>query len=240
MNHRRLHSMFLAAVLIGLLGTSNARAALIQIAPDLELQTQWLPGVFDDVPGQFSNEALSIIHDSLADSGISTDGSITILGLETDAGITLAFLIDGNGIGSGFFDSTLSFQTTAPIGLTAWINDQPGDISGNFEGSSGNQISYGLFSWDSALEGDAFAWSGLQQGDEINALFGVVSDSTFPGLLASDTFQFVSADNEGWSVVLTESFTSAGLFGFTAGVVPTPGTLAVLGMLVAVRRRRRR
>ena len=240
MNHRRIHATFVAAVLIGLLSASNARAALIQITPDLQLQTQWLPGVFDDVPGRFSNEALTIIHDSLADSGISTDGSITILGLDTDAGITLAFLIDAGGDDDGSFDSTLSFQSTAPIGRTAWINDQPGDVSGNFEGTSANQISYGLFSWNSNFEGDAFAWSGLQQGDEINALFGVVSGSTFPGLLASDTFQFVSADEDGWSVVFTDSFTSNGLFGFSAGVVPTPGTLAVLGMLAAVRRRRRR
>ena len=218
---------------------STASAGLIQISPGLELQTAWLPDVLGESPGQFSDEALETIHGSLADSGIETDGYVTMLGLDTDHGIALAFLIDAPGDPNGTTNSSLSFQSTAPPNRAAWINDAASDVTGLINGGSGNQVAYGLFTWNAMLEGDAFAWTGLQLNDEINALFAVVEASTFPGLRASDTFRFLSAGDDGWFVAHSASFTSAGLFGFSAQVVPTPGALLLLAISgVHVRRRR--
>ena len=238
MHHRTIHALLLALLLTGLVAGS-ATGALIRIAPDLELRTGWVPDVFGDDAGQFSDEALSLIHASLWDSGIQTDERITILGLDTDHGISLVFLVDGAGAGVGSGSASLSFQSTAPIGQTAWINDQPDDISDGYNGASGKQVAWGLFTWDSSLEGDAFAWSNLQPGDGLSAMFAAVEESTWPALQLDDTFQFISAVDAGWSVLESASFSSAGYFAFTAQVTPAPGAIALLA-LAGIRRRRRR
>ncbi len=225
-----------ACLLLG----STATAGVIRITPELELQTAWLPGVFDDAPSNFTDAALAAIHESLAAAGIETDGHVTMLGLDTDHGIALTFLIDAAGNPDGTTNSSLSFQSSAPSSRSAWINDESGDVTGLFNGTSGNQVAYGLFNWNSLLEGDAFAWSGLQRNGEINALFAVVEASTFPGLQSTGTFQFVSADEDGWFVAQTDSFTSAGLFGFSAQVLPAPGALILLAISAVPAHRRRR
>lgn len=238
MHHRPLHALLLTVLLTGVMSAS-ASAALIRLTPDLELETGWISGVFGDAPNQFSDAALQSIHTSLWNSGIETDDRVTVLGLDTDYGTSLIFLIDGPGIGSGGGDASLSFQSTAPIGRTAWINDQPDDIAGSINGASGKQVAWGLFNWDPLLEGDGFAWSNLQPGDGISAMFAAVDESTWPELQIDDTFQFVGAVDAGWAVLDTASFSSAGYYSFTAQVVPAPGAFALL-VIAGVRRRRRR
>ena len=240
MHHRPHHALLLIVLLTGAMAASTS-AALIQITPDLELETGWISGVFDGSPNQFSDAALQDIHTALWESGIETEERVTILGLDTDYGISLVFLIDGAGNGIGGDIASLSFQTTAPNGRTAWINDQPDDIAGSINGISGNQTAWGLFTWDSSLLGDAFAWSNLQLGDGIGAMFAAVENSTWPALQLDDTFQFVSAVDAGWAVLDTASFSSAGYYSFTAQIAPAPGVLALLAVAgVRGRRRRRR
>ncbi len=227
-----------AALTVGLLATT-APGAVIRITPQLELETSRIMGVFGDDSGTFSDEALLKIHTALWDDGIETDGYVTMLGLNTDHGISLVFLIDAAGIGGGNETASISFQTTAPIGRTRWINDQPDDISDSYNGISGKQVAWGLFSWNANVEGDAFAWSNLQPGDGLSAMFAAIEESTLPGLNGEDTFQFVSADGDGWSIVDTASFTSANYYSFTAQVVPNPATIALLSIAACHRRRRR-
>tara|TARA_Y100000589_G_scaffold287699_1_gene288653 strand:+ start:17687 stop:18400 length:714 start_codon:yes stop_codon:yes gene_type:complete len=230
--------LLLSTIATGLIA-GTASSAMIRITPQLELETGRIAGIFDGDSGVFSDQDLLDIHTALWDDGIETDGRVTMLGLETDDGISLVFLIDGAGIGGDDDTASISFQTTAPIGRTSWINDQPDDISDSYNGLSGKQSAWGLFTWNPLLEGDAFAWSDLQPGDGLSAMFAAIEESTFTGLSSDGTFQFLTAGAGGWSVIQTASFSSANYYAFTAQVTPTPGAIALLG-IAACRRRRRR
>ena len=238
--HTRFTRLLPATALPLMIGAA-ALGAIIEITPTLELRTGSVEGILNDSMDQFGDDALSLIQSSLANADVDTDGRVTVLGLDTDQGISVVFLVDSSEMLDGVGDSSLSFQTTAPIGRMAWTNDQPDEINDFYHDTSGNQTAYGTFSWNSITGGDAFAWTDLEFGDEINSLFAMAEagDATFPGLDSTDTFQFVSWNDEGgWFVAENAEFTSAGLYGFSAQVIPAPGAIALLGLAIIARRRR--
>lgn len=219
-----------------------ASASLILIGASTELQSNLIDGVFNTEPGQFSDEALNLVHGSLMDSGIQTDAMITIVPVDSDHGLSLMVLVDGAGSPGIADDSSLSLFTTAPGSSSLYINDNPIDITGHINGGSGMQSAFGFFSWDSTSEGDALAWADLQYGDHVTFLFNLLDGDlpTIPGLQSENSIQFITWQGGAWAVASTSSFNELGQFAFAAGVVPAPGAIALLPLAALAARRRRR
>lgn len=220
-----------------------AHGSIILIGDDLYLDSYAIDGVLDNAPHQFSQNDLHLVHESLAASGIETNSVITIVPVETDAGLSLMMLIDSP-ISSevNFGAASLSMTTTAPESATWFVNDYNQDITGHIEGSSGLQTAYGLFNWNPHGHGDGFAWSNLNAGDQLTAFFTAIEGQhpTFPGLDIHDNIQFVTWLDNGWNVAETVELNSGGTYSFTALVLPAPGSLALLGLAGLHGRRRRR
>lgn len=222
---------------------SLAQGSTILIGNDIYLDSFAIDGVLDNAPHFFSTNNLHLIHESLADSNIDTNAVITVVPVDTGAGLSLMMLIDSpisNDLDFGV--STLSMMTTAPETAFWFVNDVNHDITGHIDGSTGLQTSYGLFTWNSSGNGDAFAWANLDAGDQITTLFTAMDGQhpTFPGLNIHDNIQFVSWIDSDWEIAETVEMNSGGTYSFTALVLPAPGVLALLGLAGLCGPRRRR
>ena len=235
-----LKHALIATLLTTAVGVSSADGSLILIGDDLVLESHSIDGSFGSMPSNFTEDSLSLVHDSLAASGIDTNAMITVVPVDTDHGLSLMFLVDAPGE-SGSGNSSLSFVSTAPDTLSMYVNDDASDITGHIMGTSGTQTAFGLFNWNSSGEGDGFAWANLTPGDEMAVLFSVIegSHSTFPGLNSNNTFQFITWGNGDWIVAEEVSFNPSGVYAFTGMVLPAPGALALLSLAALGGHRRR-
>jgi hypothetical protein len=198
----------------------------------ITLNSGTLNNVFGNNPTKFTWQALKKAHNQLNNAGISTEGMVTIVLADTDAGLSLLALVDDeNGPPGNGKDTTLSVNADAPSDSMVFVNSLADEADISDDGSSMN-VDMDFF-WDSEKRGDAVAWAGLGQGDEGDFSFEVVAgeDGTFQGLNESNTFQFVSFGANGWEVVANGSFLE-GVFGFdfafSGSVVPIPPA-ALLG-----------
>ena len=89
--------------------------SIILIGDDLYLDSYAIDGILDNASPQFSHSDLNLVHESLAASGIETNAVITIVPVETDAGLSLMMLIDSPLSSEvDFGAASLSMTTTAP------------------------------------------------------------------------------------------------------------------------------
>ena len=199
----------------------------------ISLNSGTLNNVFNSQPNNFTAGALKKAHNQLNNAGISTEGMVTIVLADTDAGLSLMTLIDDeNGPPGNGKDTKLNVTSSAPSDAMAFVNSigDNGTVNDDGETISGSQE----FFWDAENRGDAIAWAGLGEGDNGNFSFEVVDgeDGTFPGLNESGTFQFVSFGANGWEVVATSDFLDGMFdfdFSFSGVVVPLPPAL-LLGL----------
>ncbi len=185
-------------------------------------------------------EDLATLHWNLASWDIDTDGKVTILAAETQAGLSMLVLVDREfGGGDSGTDGLLGMTTTGASSLLAFINDDTGDTWTLVQPPFGSQVVGATLTWGSLDSGDGFAWGNLARGDAVSFLFDDLADGQ--GGLDEVPFQFVDWDNDlGWSVVATSTFKVTGDYAFTGTVIPAPPAAALLlaGLLAARRRRR--
>ena len=231
----------IAALLTTALGVSSATGSLILIGDDLVLESHSINGSFGSGPSNFTDSSLSLVHASLAASGIETNSLITVVPVDTDHGLSLMFLVDSPG-GAGTGNASLGFVSTAPDSISMYVNDNASDITGHIMGNSGIQTAFGSFNWNSSGGADGFAWANLEPGHEMAVLFTVIegSNPTFPGLSTNNTFQFVTWGNGDWVVAEEVNFNPGGVYAFTGMVLPAPGALARLSLAMLSGRRRHR
>ena len=217
--------------------TSTAGAELIQISNSdgsFMLNSHSIDGLFDSASPFFTTSDLSYVHATLNNWGISTDGIITILPVNTSAGLTFITLIDEE-LGT---DGSLGLTSTAPGSLSMYINDSSQDSWTLIQPPFGSQTMGATFVWGSAGSGDGFAWAGLLNGDAISFSFNDLDGDG--GAIGAEAFQFVGWDVDGWSVIATNGFKTNGTSVFTGMVVPAPPAALLLSVLTMSYRRRRR
>ncbi|MDY7109717.1 MAG: hypothetical protein SYC29_13865 [Planctomycetota bacterium] len=239
--------MFVEKLLAGIaciaLG-AGAQAAYIlidDIGGPVEMRPGTMPGMLDPGSGLLTEDAMSSAHAVLNDAGIATDGYVTFILAQTQAGLAFTSLIDSNGdipAGPGLADSALALSTTAPISLDYYVNAEGDDLTDWSDLGNGLQKFEALYGWDDSDEGDGFAWSGLALGDSVSFHF---TDVNAQGLDQDEPFRFVSYNGGEWSVVATGDFSAGRQFVFSFQVLPTPGALGLLalaGLRAGSRRRR--
>jgi len=151
-----------------------AEAEIIQInnaSGSVQLHSQSMELLSSTSP-YLSTTDLSIAHSALSDWGISTDGKITILPVNTSQGLSLFTIIDDElGGGDTGSDASLGLITTASSTLGMFINDADQDSWELIGSPFGSQTLGATFSWDSSGSGDGFAWTDLTYGDAVSYSF---------------------------------------------------------------------
>ena len=219
-----------------------AEAEIIQInnaSGSVQLHSQSMELLSSTSP-YLSTTDLSIASSALSDWGISTDGKITILPVNTSQGLSLFTIIDNElGGGDTGSDASLGLVTTASSTLGMFINDADQDSWELIGSPFGSQTLGATFSWDSSGSGDGFAWTDLTYGDAVSYSFTDLDGDG--GAIDAEAFQFVSWDAiEGWGIVSTNGFKVDGTSVFTGLVIPAPPAALMLTALVMGLKRRRR
>jgi len=219
-----------------------AEAEIIQInnaAGSVQLHSQSMELLSSTSP-YLSTTDLSIARSALSDWGISTDGKITILPVNTSQGLSLFTIIDNElGGGDTGSDASLGLVTTASSTLGMFINDADQDSWELIGSPFGSQTLGATFSWDSSGSGDGFAWTDLTYGDAVSYSFTDLDGDG--GAIDAEAFQFVSWDAiEGWGIASTNGFKVDGTSVFTGLVIPAPPAALMLTALAMGLRRRRR
>jgi hypothetical protein len=219
-----------------------AEAEIIQInnaSGSVQLHSQSMELLSSTSP-YLSTTDLSIARSALSDWGISTDGKITILPVNTSQGLSLFTIIDNElGGGDTGSDASLGLVTTASSALGMFINDADQDSWELIGSPFGSQTLGATFSWDSSGSGDGFAWTDLTYGDAVSYSFTDLDGDG--GAIDAEAFQFVSWDAiEGWGIASTNGFKVDGTSVFTGLVIPAPPAALMLTALAMGLRRRRR
>lgn len=199
---------------------------------------------FGNGPTQWLGSSLAAVHASINASGVSTNGRITFVAAETNAGLAFMALIDQElvtGVNAG---GNVHMDSVADGLNQAYLKDTSGNVVIGANGPNA-RIASGNFGWNSNGGGDGFAWANLASGNTTTFRFNKIANLAL-GLNAASTFQFVTWDGVKWAEVVVPasllSFSSTDDYGFSATVlVPSPGFLAVAGIPMlgyAVRRRR--
>jgi len=195
--------------------------------------------ILGNAPHDFTDGDMATVHTSLHGSGIVTDGFITCVLLNTDAGLTFAAMIDdafasnASQIGGS---SSIFMATTAPSSAEWYVNDVA-DFDAAFDPQNITETVAASYEWSHDEGADAYAWTNLEAGDSVS--YNWTLDSA-PGL-ASTPFQFVTWNGESWEVLATGNWTDDDQFAFSFTVVPLPAALGLgmlgLGGVAALRRR---
>ena len=229
-----------ATILLSTLLAAEAGAGIVQIdgAGSYQLRSHSINGVLQGSSPYFSTEDLAAIHLELNNWGVITDGKVTLLPVNTIAGLTLFTLMDQElGGGDTGIDASIGIVSTASSSLQLYINDATQDDWSLVQPPFGSQSMGATFVWGSAGSGDGFGWAGMSQGDALSYHFTSVDGAIG---LDAEAFQFVSWEDEGWSVLGTDGFKLDGTQVFTGSVIPAPPAALFVAALVLNRRRRRR
>ena len=237
---RTLH-LTTCSLMLGLLAP-QVNADVIQISNNTDsfmLYSHSIAGLFESSSPSFSTKDLALLHSTLNNWGIDTDGKITILPVDTSEGLSFITLIDEElGFGDVGSDGILGLSSTAPNTLSMFINDSDQDTWTLIQPPFGSQSLGATFVWGSVGSGDGFAWSGLSMGDAISYNFNDLDGDG--GAIGAEAFQFVGWNNGSWNVIASSGFKSDGTNVFTGTVVPAPPAALLLAALHLNCRRRRR
>ena len=227
-----------AIILIPTLLAAESLASIVQIdgAGSYQLQSHSIAGILEDTSPYLSTSDLTAIHQELNVWGVNTDAKISLLPIDTPAGLALFTLMDQElGGGDSGIDASVGLVSTASNDLSLYINDSTQDAWNLIQPPFGSQTLGATFVWGSIGSGDGFGWAGMEYRDMLSYNFSsIVGDAG----LDAEAFQFVSWDN-GWSVVGTRGFDGDGTQTFTGSVIPAPPAALVLAAFAFNRRRRK-
>jgi hypothetical protein len=239
---RKIHCV--SAALCALL-SSGAFAGIIHVSPiggGLDLTSGAMPAPAFGGGPNWTHSSMAALNSAFNASGIATDGKVTFAALDSDHGLAMVALIDGDtgvvgdtpsqlhmdGVSDG---TSLSFSSDASLFITP--------------PSTTTRLATGDFVWNSNGSGAGFGWASLHEGSALTWRF---QKSGPFGLTEPSTFQYATWNGQGWSLIPVDpsqvSFSSSGEFAFSANVtlVPAPGVLGLAGLsgLCLARRRRTR
>ncbi len=221
----------------GQINVSDIGGGIILNSGPLSLTT------FGNGPSSWTSASLAAVHTSLNAGGVSTNGKITFLAVDSDNGLSLLALVDQQLVGGLSTLGHVRMDSVANGTSLAFVNDAAGGVTVTPSGL-GSRTASGEFVWNSNGSGVGFAWAGLNAGNTITFRFNRSSGSTL-GLDDPSTFQFINWTGSAWAPVSVSanllSFTDTNDFGFAASVVvPGPSAAAIaLGALLPIVSRRR-
>jgi hypothetical protein len=198
---------------------------------ELDISGPEMTDIFDTGSEAWSGSELAALHEALNDAGIVTRRRVTVLVGFTAEGPSVMTLVDGVWDSANTTQWQLGFSSSSAATAHHRMNNLGEDVA------IGAGSADGTFKWRSGNP-DAFAWTGLVEGD--TSSFDL-SWGGGTGLSGNKPVQFVSYDDKGvWSRVKRANFDEAGEFSYDVTIVPSPAAAVLIGVAALVARRRRR
>lgn len=203
---------------------------------DLEASGPAIASLFTRSDHRMTNGDLAYLHEELNAAGINTKRRLTLLTADTGKGASFISLVDSRWNSNNNTMNRLGLTTSSPDSTDFVINDlgDTWDMTNDANGVS--HTATVEFGWRNG-RGDGFAWTDLSGDDVMEFEFERLAGN---GLRNRNAIQVVTFGASGWEVVDRFDFGDDGTFGFSVGVIPAPGALALLGLAGIVSRRRRR
>ncbi|MEE2906966.1 MAG: hypothetical protein VX527_03945 [Planctomycetota bacterium] len=208
-------------------------------------------GEFADIlvsPGEhFSAADMAAVNTTLQQHGIQTQGRISIMLVETGAGLSILTMFDGVEIPEQPGPTSLVTMTAfVPTTATWQYNIDAGGTFNDFP-IGGETMLNGSFIWDSGVNSEAMAVSSLAEGDS-GSLF--LSAFDLGDMDTNGTIQMLTMNGGAWTlpnehILDFEPSTNPGepdnqYLQFQITNIPAPSGLLLLALAGHGRRRRRR
>ena len=198
-----------------------------------------LSGLLSGTDNQFSLSDLDTLAAILNDDGVDTVGTLSFFLGNTESGLSLVGLFDGipeNNPLNSDVDHLLALSSTTTLGTDWFATGDEGSEAAWYNVGNGTQLVAAEFMWDHEVTSAGFAW-----GDVSSAQSGTVNlydiDLTE---FAPEPIQFITYQDDQWTVVGQAAFSVLGQYAFSYQYVPAPGVIALLSIAAMSGRRRRR
>ncbi len=196
-------------------------------------------GMFSNSDHQFLLTDQEVLAATLNNDGIETAGKLSFVLASTDAGLSFMGLFDGIPFADPYGEVSnhyLGVSTTTSTD-TDWYasGDSGSDIGWNDMGN-GSQVLNALLGWNHESTSAGFAWGDIQSAPTgtVN-LYDVVLTE-----FANDSIQFVTYQDDQWTVAGSGDLCCLGQYAFSYQLVPAPGAFALLAIAGLTGHRRRR
>lgn len=198
-----------------------------------------LDGILSNSDHQFSLTDQEVLAATLNNDGIETAGKLSFVLASTDAGLSFMGLFDGIPFADPYGEVSnhyLGVSTTTSTD-TDWYasGDSGSDIGWNDMGN-GSQVLNALLGWNHESTSAGFAWGDIQSAPTGTVNLYDVALTEF----ANDSIQFVTYQDDQWTVAGSGDFSVLGQYTFSYQLVPAPGALALLAIAGLTGHRRRR
>ena len=230
-----LVTVFATAAGLTLAGAASAASGTISGAgADFIVDSGSMPGLFAGVTThEFVDIQMDMLHNAIHADGVSTDSLVTFALVESADGVAFVSLVDDNTRPLHQNMSWMNFTSNATGNVNYWVNDLGYDVL-DITQNGGITTANGQFEWNDGA-GDAFAWSSIGQGTQIDFTFNQGGGNA---LFQSAPFQFLTNVDGIWTSLKRGDFNEGG-FNFEFAM-PAPGALALIGLAGLAGSRRRR
>lgn len=222
-----------------MLATPIAGAGYITVSTSdgvIQLDAGELFGLLNGSGQTFSASDLGFLAATLNNDGINTEGKISFILTRTDAGLSFIGLFnDLSELTGGVEDFYFGLSSTTGIATDWFASNNINDDFDWYDLGNGLQMVNGLFTSGSGnLAG--FAWGDVAAAPSATFNLFALDLTEYDSM----PIQFITFDNDQWSVVLESEFSILGEYAFSYQYIPAPGTLALIILAGVTNRRRRR
>ena len=200
-------------------------------------------GTFDGIlsgnDNQFAMSDLDTLAAILNGDGIDTIGTLSFVLANTDSGLSLIGLFDGVQNNDPFNSNPsqyLALSSTTTMDTDWFATGDVGSEAAWYDMGNGTQVVAAQMAWDHEITSAGFAW-----GDVSTAPSGTVNlyeiDLTE---FAPEPIQFITFQDDQWTVVGQAAFSALGQYAFSYQYIPAPSVIALLSIAAINGRRKRR
>jgi len=196
-------------------------------------------GILNNPNHQFALSEQEILAAILNNDGIETVGKLSFILTSTDAGLSFIGLFDGIPItdpSQSLADQFLGVSATTSTGTDWFATGDTGSATDWYDMGNGTQLVNAMLGWDHGQTSAGFAWGDLGTSPTGTVNLYDISLTEF----ASDSIQFLTYQNDHWSIAGTADFSVLGQYAFSYQMIPAPGAIALLTLAGLSSRRRRR
>ena len=198
-----------------------------------------LDGILTGNDNEFALSDLDTLAAILNDDGIDTIGTLSFVVANTDAGLSLIGLFDGVQLNDPFNSDPsqyLALSSTTTMETDWFATGDVGSEAAWYDMGNGTQVVAAQMAWDHEITSAGFAW-----GDISTAPSGTVNlydiDLTE---FAPEPIQFITFQDDQWTVVGQAAFSALGQYAFSYQYIPAPSVIVLLSIASIHGRRRRR
>ena len=230
------------AVITLLLTTTLVKADYVTINGSdgsYDLYAGDLSGLLSGTDNQFSLSDLDTLAAILNDDGVKTVGTLSFFLGNTESGLSLIGLFDGvpeNDPLNSDVDHLLALSSTTTLDTDWFATGDVGSQAAWYNMGNGTQVVAAELAWDHELTSAAFAWGNVSTAQSGTVNLYNIDLTEF----APEPIQFITYQDNQWTVVGQAAFSVLGQYAFSFQYVPAPGVITLLSIAALNGRRRRR